>query len=79
MNIGAGGFRDTTNISDPIVAFVLADRGLMYDLLLAGTKISRVVRDRSEPRTGSTSMTDDFNFEGRVALITGGSRGPAAR
>ncbi len=45
VNIGAGGSLDTTNISDPIVAFVLADRGLMYDLSLAGTKISRVVRD----------------------------------
>lgn len=45
VNIGAGGSLDTTNISDPIVAFVLADRGLIYDLSLAGTKIRRVVRD----------------------------------
>ena len=45
VNIGAAGSLDTTNISDPIVAFVLADRGLMYDLSLAGTKISRIVRD----------------------------------
>ena len=45
LKVGAGGSLDTTNISDPIVAFVLADRGLMYDASLAGTKISPIRRD----------------------------------
>ncbi|MEE4301527.1 MAG: YSC84-related protein [Pseudomonadales bacterium] len=44
VKIGAGGSLDTTNIADPVVAFVLADRGLMYDASLAGTKISRIQR-----------------------------------
>lgn len=44
VKIGAGGSIDTTNLADPVVAFVLADRGLMYDASLAGTKISRIRR-----------------------------------
>lgn len=44
VKIGAGGSIDTTNFADPVVAFVLADRGLMYDASLAGTKISRIQR-----------------------------------
>lgn len=45
IRVGAGASVDSTNVSDPVVAFVLADRGLMYDLSLAGTKISRIQRD----------------------------------
>lgn len=45
VRIGAGGSIDTTNLSDPVVAFVLADRGLMYDISLAGSKMSRIQRD----------------------------------
>jgi lipid-binding SYLF domain-containing protein len=45
VRIGAGGSIDTTNLSDPVVAFVLADRGLMYDISLAGSKISRIQRN----------------------------------
>lgn len=45
LKIGAGGSVNTANLQDPVVGFVLADRGLMYDLSLAGTKISRIVRE----------------------------------
>jgi lipid-binding SYLF domain-containing protein len=45
LKIGAGGSVDTTNVANPVVGFVLADRGLMYDASLAGTKISRIQRD----------------------------------
>lgn len=45
LKIGAGGSVNTANVRDPVVGFVLADRGLMYDLSLAGTKISRIIRD----------------------------------
>ena len=45
VRIGAGGSIDTTNLRSPVVAFVLADRGLMYDLSLAGTKITRIDRN----------------------------------
>ena len=39
---GAGGSIDSTNISDPIVAFVFGNKGLMIDVSLAGTKYSKV-------------------------------------
>lgn len=39
---GAGGSIDSTNISDPIVAFVFGNKGLMIDVSLAGTKYSRI-------------------------------------
>ena len=45
IKVGAGASVDTTNIQDPVVAFVLADRGLMYDISLAGTKISPIQRN----------------------------------
>ena len=44
MKIGAGGAIDTTSYKDPVIGFVLADRGLMYDLSLAGSKISKIDR-----------------------------------
>ena len=39
---GAGGSIDSTNISDPIVAFVYGNKGLMIDVSLAGTKYSKI-------------------------------------
>jgi lipid-binding SYLF domain-containing protein len=45
VKIGTGGSIDTTSGRDPVIGFVLADRGLMYDLSLAGTKITRIERD----------------------------------
>ncbi|HSG91607.1 MAG TPA: YSC84-related protein [Pseudomonadales bacterium] len=45
VKVGAGGSIDSSNLKDPVVGFVLADRGLMYDLSLAGSKISSIQRD----------------------------------
>ena len=39
---GAGGSIDSTNIADPIVAFVFGNKGLMIDVSLAGTKYSKI-------------------------------------
>ncbi len=39
---GAGGSIDTTNISDPIIAFVFGNKGLMINVSLAGTKYTRI-------------------------------------
>ncbi len=39
---GAGGSIDSTNISDPIIAFVFGNKGLMIDVSLAGTKYSKI-------------------------------------
>ncbi len=44
VNLGAGADLTTTNIRDPIVGFVFGNRGLMYNLTLEGTKVSRIER-----------------------------------
>jgi lipid-binding SYLF domain-containing protein len=44
ITVGAGGAIDTDNITDPIVAFVLTNQGLMYNLTLEGSKITRLDR-----------------------------------
>ena len=42
--IGAGGSVDTTNVKDPIVGFVMTNKGLMYNLTLEGSKFTKIVR-----------------------------------
>ncbi len=42
VELGAGGSIDTTNIKDPIVGFVFGNKGLMYNLTLEGTKITKL-------------------------------------
>jgi len=42
IKIGAGGSIDTSNITDPIVGFVLTNKGLMYNLTLEGSKFTRL-------------------------------------
>ena len=39
---GAGGSVDTTNIKDPIVGFVFGNTGLMFNLTLEGSKMSKI-------------------------------------
>jgi lipid-binding SYLF domain-containing protein len=41
---GAGESIDTTNIKDPIVGFVFGNKGLMFNLTLEGTKMSKIKR-----------------------------------
>lgn len=41
VTLGAGGTIDTNNLKDPIVAFVLGQKGLMYNLSLEGTKFTK--------------------------------------
>ena len=41
VTLGAGGSIDTNNMKDPIVAFVLGQKGLMYNLSLEGTKFTK--------------------------------------
>ena len=48
IDIGAGKQINTKNIKDPVVGFVFGSKGLMYNLTLEGTKISRVQKDRAE-------------------------------
>lgn len=42
VNVGANASIDTTKLNQPIVAFVIGQRGLMYNLTLEGTKMSRI-------------------------------------
>lgn len=42
ITVGAGGSIDTQRIKDPVVGFILDPKGLMYNLTLEGTKISRI-------------------------------------
>ncbi len=42
VKIGAGGSVDTTNIKDPIIGFVFGQKGLMYNLTLEGSKMTRI-------------------------------------
>ena len=44
ITLGAGGSIDTTNIKDPIVGFVFSNKGLMYNLTLEGSKITKLKR-----------------------------------
>ncbi len=42
--VGAGGAVDTNTIHSPIVGFIFDQKGLMYNLTLEGSKISRIYR-----------------------------------
>ncbi len=44
LNLGAGGSVDTTNIREPVVGFIFSNEGLMYNLTLEGSKITRIAR-----------------------------------
>jgi lipid-binding SYLF domain-containing protein len=42
VTLGAGGAIDTNNLKDPIAAFVLGQKGLMYNLSFEGTKFTKL-------------------------------------
>jgi lipid-binding SYLF domain-containing protein len=42
--VGAGGSVDTDKITSPVVGFITDSKGLMYNLTLEGSKISRIHR-----------------------------------
>lgn len=44
MKTGAGGSIDITNVEDPIVGFVLTNRGLMFNMTLEGSKFVKIDR-----------------------------------
>jgi lipid-binding SYLF domain-containing protein len=44
ITLGAGGAIDTNSISSPIVGFIFDQKGLMYNLTLEGSKITRIAR-----------------------------------
>lgn len=44
IDVGANAAIDTSKINEPIVGFVVGQRGLMYNLTLEGTKITKINR-----------------------------------
>jgi lipid-binding SYLF domain-containing protein len=44
VTIGVGGSLDTNQIRQPVVGFILDEKGLMYNLTLEGSKITRISR-----------------------------------
>ena len=44
VTLGVGGSIDTNKITSPVVGFILDPKGLMYNLTLEGSKISRISR-----------------------------------
>jgi lipid-binding SYLF domain-containing protein len=44
VTLGVGGSIDTDKITSPVVGFILDPKGLMYNLTLEGSKISRISR-----------------------------------
>ena len=44
VKVGAGGSIDTTNIKDPIIGFVIGQKGLMFNVTLEGAKFTKIVR-----------------------------------
>jgi len=44
IDLGAGKTIDSHNVKDPVVGFIFGSKGLMYNLTLEGTKISKLKR-----------------------------------
>jgi len=44
IDLGAGKTIDSHNLKDPVVGFIFGSKGLMYNLTLEGTKISKLQR-----------------------------------
>ena len=42
IDIGAGKTIDSGNIKDPVVGFIFNSKGLMYNLTLEGSKITKI-------------------------------------
>jgi lipid-binding SYLF domain-containing protein len=44
ITVGVGGSIDTDKVTQPVIGFILDQKGLMYNLSLEGSKISRIER-----------------------------------
>ena len=44
VKVGAGGAMDTSKLNEPILGFIIGQRGLMYNLTLEGAKFSKIDR-----------------------------------
>jgi lipid-binding SYLF domain-containing protein len=44
ITVGVGGSIDSDKVTDPVIGFILDPKGLMYNLTLEGSKITRIER-----------------------------------
>ena len=44
VKVGAGGAMDSSNLNEPILAFIFGQKGLMYNLTLEGAKFTKLKR-----------------------------------
>ncbi len=44
VQLGAGGKFDSKQLTQPVIAFIFSNKGLMYNLTLEGSKITRIAR-----------------------------------
>jgi lipid-binding SYLF domain-containing protein len=44
ITVGIGGSIDTDKVTEPVIGFILDQKGLMYNLTLEGSKISKIKR-----------------------------------
>ena len=44
ITVGVGGSIDTDKVTEPVIGFILDQKGLMYNLTLEGSKISKIER-----------------------------------
>jgi lipid-binding SYLF domain-containing protein len=44
ITVGVGGSIDTDKVTEPVIGFILDQKGLMYNLTLEGSKITRIER-----------------------------------
>jgi lipid-binding SYLF domain-containing protein len=42
ITVGIGGSIDTDKVTQPVIGFIIDQKGLMYNLTLEGSKISRI-------------------------------------
>jgi lipid-binding SYLF domain-containing protein len=42
IDVGAGKTIDSSNVKDPVVGFIFGSKGLMYNLTLEGSKITKL-------------------------------------
>ncbi len=42
ITVGAGGAMDTAKLKEPVIAFIMGQKGLMYNLTLEGAKITKL-------------------------------------
>ncbi|GBE15954.1 MAG TPA: hypothetical protein ENH32_08385 [Proteobacteria bacterium] len=42
VDVGVGGSIDTTNLKKPVIGFIIGQKGLMYNLTLEGSKITKL-------------------------------------